>query len=447
MAGIAFGFGIWIFRNIEKTILILLLLAIPLNLDINFFFDEGHTAGMNSISVGLVDVFAFALLVIWLFGKSIKKRRGICWYPKISIPLILMIAIAAVSAVKAPNPEFSMFEIVLFIKGLLIFLYLINTTHEESQLEIILVCLAVGALTQSILGLLQHYTGSSLGLGIMGESDVLWEQELNTTIASRIGGTIGYTNDYAKYLSFFIPIIISALFSHNSKLIRIFFITTLIAVTFTIFFTLSRVASTGIALASFIVFILQQRKKSIRLWYPLLGVSIMLLIAFTEFDLIKQRLTSDDQESSLDRIITSAVAIKIIKDHPVMGVGANNYEVVVPQYGDHLNPWTFKAAVHNLYLLCFAENGIIGFTVFIVLNIVLLYTLWMSQYLAQTFARCMGIGAFGAYVALFLQGFADFGLKNNQPRFILFWVVIGAVVATANFKVISNRAILINQNP
>ena len=64
LAGIAFGFGIWIFGNIEKTILILLLLAIPLNLDINFFIVKGHNGGMNSISIGLVDIFLILLIAL-----------------------------------------------------------------------------------------------------------------------------------------------------------------------------------------------------------------------------------------------------------------------------------------------------------------------------------------------------------------------------------------------
>jgi O-antigen ligase len=46
----------------------------------------------------------------------------------------------------------------------------------------------------------------------------------------------------------------------------------------------------------------------------------------------------------------------MIRDHPLLGVGRGNYLELARLY----NPWTLEYPVHNVYLLSWAETGIIG---------------------------------------------------------------------------------------
>jgi putative inorganic carbon (HCO3(-)) transporter len=446
-AATLFGVGIWVFKDIERVLLVFLILAIPLNLDINFFIVEGHHAGMNSISIGLVDIFLILLIAHWIVRICLKNENKINWYPKITVPFAGMIVVASFSAYGAKDPSLSFFEIILFFKGLLIFLYFANRTRKESELRLILLCLTAGIFIQSIFGLLQHYSGSSLGLGILGESDVLWEQELQKTVSSRVGGTIGYTNDFAKYLSFFFPIIVSLLFSTSKKINLLFYLSTLVLLVLDVFFTLSRVAWVGMAFSAGIVFLFQRKNKLKRIHYPLIALLLIVLVLVSQIDLIQQRFSSEDMGSARSRFTTSAVAARMIFDHPLLGVGANNYQTIVAKYGDSRNPETFTMAVHNMYLLYLAETGIIGFGFFLWLNLNLFRAIWKSAHLSSAYIRSLGIGALGAYLSLFLQGFADFGVKHNEPRFFLFWLVVAAVVASMNSSVKPNHAILNSQNP
>lgn len=428
LAATFLGFGIWVFKDVEKVLFVLLLLAIPLNLDINFLFVEKHHAGMSGISIGLIDFFLILLFIFWIARICLIRGKEIDLYPRITIPLVALIIVASLSAIKAKDPMFSLFEIILLIKGLLIFLYLINKLKTESELKLVLMCLTAGIFIQSIFGLLQHFSGSPLGLGILGESTVFVKQELKTTVISRIGGTIGYTNDYAKYLSFFLPIILSSLFCPMRRIARTFYFLTLTTLTLATLFTLSRVAWIGIVFSTFVVFILQRRIKTIKILYPALGLLLIGLFAISQNALILQRFTSDDIGSAQSRLTTSKVAFKMIADYPLLGIGANNYQLLLPEYGDSRNPETFTMAVHNMYLLHIAEIGILGFGIFLWLNVNLLRGLWSSVHLPSIVVRSFGIGVLGAYIALFIQGFADFGVKHNEPRFVLFWVVVATTL-------------------
>jgi len=73
---------------------------------------------------------------------------------------------------------------------------------------------------------------------------------------------------------------------------------------------------------------------------------------------VPQRLGGSDGGSANSRLSLAREAEKVISAHPVLGVGINNYGVVLPHY---LGPqfdglWLFT--VHDKYLLVWAEAGI-----------------------------------------------------------------------------------------
>jgi O-antigen ligase len=79
---------------------------------------------------------------------------------------------------------------------------------------------------------------------------------------------------------------------------------------------------------------------------------------------ITQRLGSSDGGSAGSRLSLAREAEKVISAHPVLGVGINNYGVVLPHY---LGPqfdgiWLFT--VHDKYLLVWAEGGIFALLAF-----------------------------------------------------------------------------------
>jgi O-antigen ligase len=58
-----------------------------------------------------------------------------------------------------------------------------------------------------------------------------------------------------------------------------------------------------------------------------------------------------DRGSAESRIPLMNLALRIIEDHPVLGLGANNFTVVMDQYLSAEFRRGFLFAVHNKYLL------------------------------------------------------------------------------------------------
>ena len=231
-----------------------------------------------------------------------KNENKINWFPKITIPFTGIIVVASFSAYGAKDPSLSFFEIILWFKGILIFLYFANRIRNESELRLILLCLTAGMFVQSIFGLLQHYSGSSLGLGILGEGEFIFEQELQDTVSSRVEGTIGYTNDFAKYLGFFFPISVSLLFSTSKRTNLFFYLFTLVLMVWAVFFTLSRVTWMGMVFSAGIVFLFQNKNKEKRIHYPLIALLLIVLVLASQIDLIQQRFSSEDTGSARSRL-------------------------------------------------------------------------------------------------------------------------------------------------
>ncbi len=135
-----------------------------------------------------------------------------------------------------------------------------------------------------------------------------------------------------------------------------------------------------------------------------------------QVDTVVKRVTSiryagqsvSDQRAELYRATP-----RIIADHPVFGVGANQYSVVAPRYElvDPTTGLTFDHA-HNVALTIGAELGVVG----------LVALLWLTVALARVLVRAgsrasrdrgLGIAVAAALVGLALQGLVDYTLRSN----------------------------------
>jgi O-antigen ligase len=78
-----------------------------------------------------------------------------------------------------------------------------------------------------------------------------------------------------------------------------------------------------------------------------------------------ERFSADDNGSSAARAPLNALALAIIKDHPVAGIGANNFALAMQPYLPRHFQGEFVYIVHNTYLLVWAEMGTGGLVAFV----------------------------------------------------------------------------------
>jgi len=111
-------------------------------------------------------------------------------------------------------------------------------------------------------------------------------------------------------------------------------------------------------------------KKTLRdYWFQVLGIAIiMLLLLFTVLPL-KTRIQESfaiRNQAIEDRLLGIRTAFRVIKTHPLVGVGNKNYVINIDTYETRsLEHWQYQP-VHNSYLLIWSELGLIGLALFIV---------------------------------------------------------------------------------
>jgi O-antigen ligase len=116
--------------------------------------------------------------------------------------------------------------------------------------------------------------------------------------------------------------------------------------------------------------------------------------------------------STVERLAHWIAGLRMFVTHPVLGVGAGNYDVAYAAYA--LPDWPDALGhAHNYYINVAAETGILGFVAFFALTAAALYLGWyVVRYTGLSGAlpssqRALALGLFGAIVALAVHNLTD----------------------------------------
>jgi O-antigen ligase len=229
-----------------------------------------------------------------------------------------------------------------------------------------------------------------------------------------------------------IPFALTLLFSKIKKLFKVLAGITLCLACLALILTFSRAAWIDLFVIFSIVLLLAVRRKRISSLAAIriAGATILILLGLTLFgtDIILSRLTSSDRGSAYSRLTMAKTALAIIKDHPLVGVGLNNYSLVSPQYGGTVIGQQY--IVHNAYLLIAAETGLVGLTAFLVFLAILLVQAWrITSWAPNDTLWVASVSAFSSFVALAVQSMVDYSLLNSPQVFAQFWLLAGMSAA------------------
>jgi len=156
---------------------------------------------------------------------------------------------------------------------------------------------------------------------------------------------------------------------------------------------------------------------------------LIILLVLPLAPAIHERLASDDNGSGAARMPLNRLAFAMIMDHPLLGVGANNFPVAMQPYVAHSFSGDFLYCVHNAFLLVCSETGIVGGLIFawFLVGIV-------RQGLKGTRARgAVGLTALGcgaAVAGLMVQMNVD-PLRTGAAIHLV-WLFAGLIVAIKN---------------
>ncbi len=432
--GLAFPFVLAVVPDTRRFILWVLVFTFPLNIDVNMIWTQSPS-GPSYLGIRLTDVLIIVLLLLLLYQTGREKSvRSFKFFPHISLPTLALVIFSVLSMLVASDLKASFIEVANYIKLLVFFIIFANSIRNRQDLASVMGALFTSVIVQAVLVALQYYAGSSLGLSAygLGESPEVIQFEMQAFNIARPGGTVGLCNAVARYFAMVLPVsIVLALVSQSRTMLWMARLTSNLALVGLIY-TLTRSAWIGFAIA--IIFTLLalvgRRLANMRVMANVAASGFVLAILLLFFgQMIYNRIVLDDYGSALTRITTAKVALKVIQDYPMMGVGINNYKHVLPVYWDVESSFTRVAGVHNTYLQYVAEIGILGFLAYVWFMIAAYSRVQRAIRSRSNFMAAVAVGIFGGYVSFAVTALGDVSNKTNHVVMVSMWLLLAIIEA------------------
>jgi len=393
---------------------LLVLCALPLAVA----FGSLATQGVGGLHVGPTDLL-LGLLAVVVFGRLLARyrpairtyARGLAtaqgqahargWLRRmwreapeliaLFSALFAYLAIVALSIVVAISHSATLKEVIKWSEVTTAVALTLLLARTERQVRLVAWALIVAGLAEALLGSAQWaFAAGSLGPG-------------GTSV--RVFGTFGQPNPFGGYLNFAAPLAISlALFGRDTR-------ERWVAAGASVILLLaqglanSRGALIGLVVAVVVIAVLGWRRERLAIVAAVFGVPLALIAWFGQ--LIPQHLqnavlnqvringltlscapntgVNDANFSTIERLAHWVAGLRMFLAHPILGVGAGNYNNAYAQYAVACWPEPLGHA-HNYYINVAAETGILGLVTFLGLVAAALYLGWRATH-PSSFSR------------------------------------------------------------
>lgn len=386
-----------------------------------------HAGGAQIVpELNVVDIFLvfilFYLLVNWRRdGFSIKSL------PKLpTISFLCFIVWSALSIILSQHRLLGIVSLYELIKLFILWFVIILVVQKKNCGELCVKLLILGLFIQSIFAIYQYKFGFPFWLKSISQGDTTYIERLGDFNFLRVGGTIGWTTTFAQYLELLIPLsfclfVVSKRFS-TTIMIGICTLLSLLA----LIMTLSRMSWIAVSISICVAIIVIHRKRiiqsNIKLWIAIFCF-VMVFLVFSPT--IKERFVSYDGGSAAIRLRMYHVALQIIKENPLFGIGLNSYAEVMHSYDDKNMVTYVVFPVHNSFLLIAAEIGILGLIFLLIYLFSVLRALWHTIEISPLRSKAIAIGYMCGILGILLHSQVETGFKQE----IQLWYVFSAVCA------------------
>lgn len=314
-----------------------------------------------------------ALLSSVLGYRLIVQRQRLIHDPTLTKWMLAYVLSLALGVLYARAPDLVMSNVIEFVRNFILYLIVINTLTTAQRLRSALwLTLAMGVLL-AMLAIYQSATGrfdnnfSGLAQYVVGEIAA-------GNDAPRPSGPVTDANYFGQLLLVVLPLGLYLLFEGRTRLVKLLAFFACAALMATVIFTYSR--GDAVALIFLVAAAVIYKRPRPAFW--LTGVLALLIVVPLLPQNYVSRLSTivdvaqGNQQTILEefsirgRIGAQQAAVEIFLDHPLLGVGRENYPLYQVQYlaGTQLAYQSKGIPPHDLYLEVAAETGIVGILVF-----------------------------------------------------------------------------------
>lgn len=440
-----------------KVLLLSLFLLIPFQRRLHGFFDslsrkltlpdfplpEFFSRKIHLFASDLL-IIVLALLVLFHFKASL---RAFFWEgPAKYLTLLFFVFLlsTSISVSKTYSLQyFRLFQfslIFLFFNALCFVRQRIDLAHLIHRLAWLIVCVS---LFECAVGIAQYFSQSSIGLKFLGEGNPkhflffnqsgqqwLFGTQPTSPYIYRVCGTFLHPNIFGGFLfcSLMASYYLCIQAAEKSK--RLFLFAVIILQFFALYLSFSRSAILALVFATVVWCFLQFKQAFAfrKLIFvattvccgALVGIVLLYPQLKAKGGIINYNAASQGTDS--ERVVYMKVATAMIQEHPLLGVGYNNFQLHVPRHQPRFPNYLYSK-VHNIYLLIAAESGLIGGGLFLLFLLTLLRTAWRGFSQSEAFQEKAFL--FSTFAGLLLIGACDFYLLASPHGSLPFFGIAG----------------------
>ena len=406
--------------NLRRILLAVVLLELPVQVDVYLNYRDEIAAynGIGGFNVSLTTALMCALYVLWaldLFSRRTHIERARVWA---LTPMLLYLGAVGLSALVAYDQQLALYDFNLLSQAMLLAVYVGLNTKTADDVVFVLSLIALGVALQSVL---------ILGLRAIDQTLTIATVKMRIDDSGRVGGTIGSPNGAGSYLSLFLPLCLALAATPVRALVRLTAIAAAALGPIALVSTLSRGSWVALLVsgAFLIVYAAVWNKTVLRRLVPILLIGACLALPL--IGEIAARLARDDEGSAESRLPLVALATDIAIDHPLLGVGPNNFVPIMHSYATVEFTGAWLRAVHNKYMLVWSETGTVGLLLFL---LSLAYTLRLAFPIAAArhpILSPLGVALAGGLLGHMVHMLVD--IFNGRPSTTFLWLVTGMIVA------------------
>jgi len=399
-----------------------------------------HFGGASGFFVSLSD-----LLVLACLGRTLQRiwNRNPGPQPRPSSGLILFLGVylllSLLSLIQATHATLGLAQIVFDIKGITLMLtvgYGFLEYKEGMAAHPVFLGLALALIAETLLVLLEYTHWLPAGFSFLGLQVEGIQEVLGGTVVSRVGGTYRHPNYLAIPMACLVVPMLT-LFWQSRSWRRLLNGLALGGATLCLILPLSRagwVAFLLVLLALGVCFWLTPGSRELLRRYrrSILGGLVLIAAVGAAFSpIIMRKILQSDPMNVQSRMELNEIALEMIRQHPLTGVGINNHSLGAEglgRYEVYALAFGLPPVVHNIYLLIASEIGIPGLLAFLgVMGTLLMRGFRRLRHPESWAGRMLNMGFLSG--ALGFLGADMFGPSLRQTEIAtLFWWFLGILI-------------------
>jgi putative inorganic carbon (hco3(-)) transporter len=403
--------------GLKRVLLAAAIIGIPFQWDKNFFYDYDSSAygAIGGVSLSITTLALIGLYTLWVAELLLNSRHGDPPRLRCALPFLVYIAVAALSMAIASDHGLALNELALLAQCLLLFVYVSSTVRSLEQVRGLVFLLLLALTLQASFLVLQYYTGASISFVGLTSTERIGE-------TTRVGGTLGSPNAAGGFLASCVAVAVGLLVARGVGSSRVLPTLGISIGALALVLTFSRGGWLAVTIAVTLLLGFFTVRRQLTSKIVMVG-AVVAVLGFLMGDQIHSRIQS--QTGGLKaRVSLGEVAADVIRDHPLTGVGANNYVTVLPNYA----PLTeYTHVPHNKFLLVWSETGIAGLIAFILFLLATARRGWIALREADEPLLPYAAALNAAFIALLVH--MNFEPYHSRPHFMLLFLVAGLLHA------------------